>query len=298
MNHIRRVVLYTKNLRYFAQCQFSSESASQCFSEPSRKENTQEGNVSRKKYQEREICLFGPKDMRAPLPGNIGVITSSLFENNDQFMISSNSSKKECDIFTKELPFDRYKNVITQFFSSEGSETTDDRQLTIFSPSDVLECVVQECPRLLCRDFADLFPGREIEKEKLTVITLCQKTRHDMSTWSEEIELEREELIGYFIKAAEDICAKLNEVGYWADFIDPSSGRPYLGPYTNATMFETDERYRHFGFIIEDLGCCKVLSHHLWGTRAFVGSLFTNAPLNSPEIQEIIEKHKSRKIYP
>ncbi|XP_023244837.1 methylmalonic aciduria and homocystinuria type D homolog, mitochondrial-like [Centruroides sculpturatus] len=260
MNHIRRVVLYTKNLRYFTQCQFSSESASQCFSEPSRKENTQEGNVSRKKYQEREICLFGPKDMRAPLPGNIGVITSFLFENN--------------------------------------SETTDDRQLTIFSPSDVLECVVQECPRLLCRDFADLFPGREIEKEKLTVITLCQKTRHDMSTWSEEIELEREELIGYFIKAAEDICAKLNEVGYWADFIDPSSGRPYLGPYTNATMFETDERYRHFGFVIEDLGCCKVLSHHLWGTHAFVGSLFTNAPLNSPEIQEIIEKHKSRKIYP
>lgn len=297
MIRIPRIVLYTKNLRYFAQCQFSSESASQYFAELSTKENTREDKVSRKKCQEREICLFGPKDVRAPLPGNIGVITSTLFENNDKLMISSNSNKKECDIFSTELPFDRYKSVLSQFLSTEDSETTN-RQLNIFLPTDVLECVVQECPKLLCKDFADLFPGRDIDKEKLTVITLCQKTKQDMSAWSEEVELEREELIGYFIKAAEDICAKLNDVGYWADFIDPSSGRPYLGPYTNATMFETDERYRNFGFVIEDLGCCKVLSHHLWGTHAFVGSLFTNAPLNSPEIQEIVERHKSTKIYP
>lgn len=297
MIRIPRIVLYTKNLRYFAQCQFSSESASQYFAELSTKDNTREDKVSRKKCQEREICLFGPKDVRAPLPGNIGVITSTLFENNDKLMISSNSNKKECDIFSTELPFDRYKSVLSQFLSTEDSETTN-RQLNIFLPTDVLECVVQECPKLLCKDFADLFPGRDIDKEKLTVITLCQKTKQDMSAWSEEVELEREELIGYFIKAAEDICAKLNDVGYWADFIDPSSGRPYLGPYTNATMFETDERYRNFGFVIEDLGCCKVLSHHLWGTHAFVGSLFTNAPLNSPEIQEIVERHKSTKIYP
>lgn len=294
MNNIRRIVLYTKNLRYFAQCQFSSESASQYFSDSARKENTQEGNVSKKKYQEREICLFGPRYRHAPLPGNIGIMTSPLFENG-KLMISSSLNIDECDIFTKELPFDRYKNVLSQFISQ--AETADNEQRTISIPSDVLECVVQECPKLLSRDFADLFPGRDIEKETLTVITLCQKTKHDMSSWSEEIELEREELIDYFIKAAEDICTKLIEVGYWADFIDPSNGRTYLGPYTNATMFETDERYRNFGFAIEDLGCCKVLSHHLWGTHAFVGSLFTNAPFNSPEIQEILEKHKSQNIY-
>ena len=54
------------------------------------------------------------------------------------------------------------------------------------------------------------------------------------------------------------MCESLRADGYWADFIDPASGRPYLGPFTNATLFETDGRFRHLGMDVEDLGCCKV----------------------------------------
>ena len=53
----------------------------------------------------------------------------------------------------------------------------------------------------------------------------------------------------------------------------------YLGAYTPATLYETDERYRSFGFDIEDLGCCKVIHHHRWGSHAYVGCLFTTAPV-------------------
>lgn len=106
------------------------------------------------------------------------------------------------------------------------------------------------------------------------------------------VDAERDELMGQFVDVAKDVCLRLQNDGYWADFIDPSSGRPYLGPFTNASLFETDERYRHFGFTIEDLGCCKVISHYRWGTHAFVGVIFTDSPMHSSKLLEILDVFK------
>jgi len=138
-----------------------------------------------------------------------------------------------------------------------------------------------------------LFPDRTGEKSltsggsDLTVITLSQHTRNDMSGWSEAVEMEREELLAKFIAGAKEICNSLKQLGFWADFIDPSSGMPYFGAHTNATLFETDEGYKSLGFDIDDLGCCKVIRHSVWGTNAYVGSLFTNAPMQLPVIQQL-----------
>ncbi|VDP47357.1 unnamed protein product [Soboliphyme baturini] len=66
------------------------------------------------------------------------------------------------------------------------------------------------------------------------------------------------------------------------------SNLPYLGPFTNSSLFDTDERYSHLGFVIEDLGCCKVIKHRLFGTRALVGSIFTTAPLNCDVIDSVM----------
>ncbi len=41
--------------------------------------------------------------------------------------------------------------------------------------------------------------------------------------------------------------------GFWADFIDPSSGTPFYGKHSATTMFETDEKYRLLGYRVEDL---------------------------------------------
>lgn len=157
------------------------------------------------------------------------------------------------------------------------------------SSVDMLECVAVEIPGVMRKEFQDLFPDRDLSRaDQLTAITLSHRTQRDMTSWNEEVEEEREDLLQTFVAGATDICRALQQAGYWADFVDPSSGRPYFGAYTNATLFETDERYRHLGFEINDLGCCKVICHHLWGTHAYVGCLFTDAPIDHRAISQLV----------
>ncbi|VDI30719.1 Hypothetical predicted protein [Mytilus galloprovincialis] len=233
-----------------------------------------------------ELGPFGPLDKRFPLPGHVGLKNNSVKTtmvtqpvlyrepvNIDEFLTKNNLEKRQQEVF------------------QQAQEVIEDQFLGEPSPGDNLECIAQQCPDRLKRDVQDLFPERDLKKTNLTVIVISQKTTNDMSGWSEEVEEERENLLAEFNEAATDICNVLMEAGYWADFIDPSCGKPFLGPHTNATMFETDERYRTFGFEIDDLGCCKVLRHHLWGTHSYVGCLFTDAPLDHPFISAMKAKN-------
>jgi hypothetical protein len=61
----------------------------------------------------------------------------------------------------------------------------------------------------------------------------------------------------------------LKSKSYWGDFIDPSNGKPYYGPSTLNTLFETDERLRYFGINSVDLGCCRVVEHLQYGKRFY-----------------------------
>ena len=113
-----------------------------------------------------------------------------------------------------------------------------------------------------------------------------------------------------FVETAQEVCKNFEEEGFWADFIDPTSGRlvtlnkififiigncfnliqKFNSPYTHAVFYETDERYQKLGFEIVDYGCCKVISHHEWGTKAYVGCILTNASLNGKCVKETIKK--------
>ena len=58
-----------------------------------------------------------------------------------------------------------------------------------------MECCVQDCPSFVKRSLTELFSGNGFKREdSLTVLTVSQKTKHDMATWSEEVENERESL--------------------------------------------------------------------------------------------------------
>jgi len=264
---------------------------------------------------------LGAGDARFPLPGQMGIgqVDQEAGEETSETAPLFLGGPRPSDLLTVQLPFDRHVDVFHQLKHQiptlmkersreaklEPTETLEQRLLhgpdytpetapivADNAPSDayLLECRFFDCPTLLKKDFNALFPTMDFTSSNFTVITLCQKTVNDMMGWSEEIEAEREELLHYFFDAAQSMAETLKAAGFWADFIDPSSGKPFLSAHSSATMLETDDRFRHLGFEIEDLACCKVVRHHQWGTHAYVGCVFTTAPMGHPVIKEISAK--------
>jgi hypothetical protein len=245
-----------------------------------------------------------PTDRRFPLPGLVGSMDFQQKQATHPVepLTVRRVLQYDVDILVAELPHERQSTIFEQFItvnkqlqpaeqmsnkpSAESSENTSS------SPFDRLECVAYDCPFLLRKDFFDLFPNCQLYKsQSLTVITICQRTVVDK-------KLEQEDgstaLIDDFLLAATDLCQVLHTAGYWADFIDPTSGRPYLSSHTVANVYEVDERYRHFGFEIEDGvagGQCRVLRHHALGSRPFIGCVFTSAPSSHPVIASLSLTH-------
>lgn len=77
-----------------------------------------------------------------------------------------------------------------------------------------------------------------------------------------------------FIIAAKNICEKLRSSGYWADFINPFSGRPYFSPLSLNELYETDEKFRCLDFQISEIQDCKVISSNDTSPKKFVGEKF------------------------
>jgi len=229
---------------------------------------------------------FDPYDqMKFPLPGNSGVVFSTHKNpplplplptapiKQENFVLESRTAHEtQCDIMTQH---------VSQAAQTSGTTVQDKATLDV-------ELRVQDCPMLVRKDFQDLFPQYNVMRGDFTVVTICQKTDSDMSTWSEKVDEERDDLYKLYSDTARELCQTLQNAGFWADFIDPCSGKPHLGPHTTDSLFETDERYRHFGFEIEDLGCCKIIKHHRWGAKSYVGSIFTNAPVDAPILMDLV----------
>lgn len=230
---------------------------------------------------------FGPQDQRFQLPGNVG-FDNHLKGTAEQQRHTQTLLKGIPDVLTAPSSTDRHQlilaQMLTEYAALESSTEPVGKVEQYFEHSNV-ECAIQSCPELLKKDFQSMFP--EAPSNGMMVVTVTQRTENDMTSWSQEVNLEREQLLDKFIAGAKEICYALQKEGFWADFIDPSSGLAFFGTYTNNTLFETDERYRHLGFQIEDLGCCKVIKHALWGTQAFVGTVFTNAPANSAVMRKL-----------
>ncbi|KAJ4924334.1 hypothetical protein JOQ06_000574 [Pogonophryne albipinna] len=90
-----------------------------------------------------------------------------------------------------------------------------------------------------------------------------------------------------FVSGAKEMCFALWTAGYWADFIDPTTGEAFFASPSSQTKLRTEEELRDLGFHIEVSGSCTVIRHILRGTSLFVGTVFTNAPAHSAAIARL-----------
>lgn len=251
-----------------------------------------ESNIN---WPDPQLGVLGPTDPAFSLPGNIGTSLSGELPEGT----SRQPASKDGHPDVLYSPTNRDRQVSTLYNAHDFIKYTPGSDVNVCS--DILdsfpplpgmmgvELEMHEAPILLRKQMKDLFPAQNLESGPFTIITLAQQTENDMSKWSSQVEEERDQKIEHFIQAAKEICGRLREDGFWADFIDPCSGTPFYGPHVNTTMFETDEKYRLLGFRIEDLGCCKVISSAKYGRNVFVGCVVTNASKKSVVLEEILE---------
>jgi len=245
-------------------------------------------------WPDTQFGVVSRKDKNFTLPGNIGPNPSGTL---DQLLVPPPS--KQPDILSS--PTVKESQVHALYNANDFIRYTDGSGEAVFaSPrllgafpalpsSEMMDLEVHTAPTLLRKELGELFPEQDLTAGPLSIITMSIMTEHDMSTWSEEVEAEREKLTEHTVISCKEICGRLKDDGYWADFIDPCSGTPHFSAHSNTTMFETDEKFRLLGFRIEDLGCCKVIHHNKFGRHVFVGCIVTNAAAGSDAVDNIVE---------
>jgi len=244
-------------------------------------------------WPETKLGVFAKKDKNFSLPGDICPNPTGKL---DLLCDPPPSSKLDITSVKESQVHALYNaNDFIRYTPGSGPEVFVDPDAwegTEFPPLpslDNMDLEAQTCPTLLRREFDLMFPERDLAQGPLSVITMTIMTEHDMSTWSEEVDAEREKLTEHTVINCKELCGRLRDDGYWADFIDPCSGTPHFAPHTNTTLFETNERMKLLGFNIDDLGCCKVISHKRFNRYCFVGVIVTDAAAGSDSVENIVQ---------
>lgn len=219
---------------------------------------------------------FGPQDQRFQLPGNVG-FDCHLEGVADQKKPPVH--KTVPDVLTAPSSTERHQFILAQFVNEFhgklGPISTRVHKAEDYFNQTETDCSISSCPELLKKDLELLFPSAP--PTAITVVTVTQK----------EAQQDKDQLRNRFVNGAKEMCFALWTAGYWADFIDPTTGAAFFASPSNQTTLRTEEELRHLGFHIEVSASCTVIRHILRGTPMFVGTVFTNAPTQSTTIARL-----------
>ncbi|KAG1945881.1 metabolism of cobalamin associated Da [Pimephales promelas] len=164
---------------------------------------------------------FGPQDQRFQLPGNVGF---DCHLKGTELQMKVPVHRTVPDVLTTPSSAERHEFILAQFVNEyQGKEVSLMAQRVskaehYFSQSNV-ECSMHSCPELLKKELELFFPVMPMSP--ITVVTVTQKNQ----LGTEELNRDQEELLDHFVSGAKEICFTLWRGGYWADFINPLSGK-------------------------------------------------------------------------
>uniref|UniRef100_A0A0X3P210 Methylmalonic aciduria and homocystinuria type D homolog n=1 Tax=Schistocephalus solidus TaxID=70667 RepID=A0A0X3P210_SCHSO len=216
--------------------------------------------------------ILGPIDSvnpKFPLPGAVAVYFAS-----NEFKVPLTPAA----VTIPKVAYERYASIMSEVQGMLENEVIPIAPVIPSLKTDLMEFRVHACPIILKRDLNPFFSGRDFSRTNLTVITVSRRTQPDASEL-----LDRENFVDYFLEAAINICGSLKEMGYWADFIDPCTGEPFVGFHNSVGVSEDSKHNQplpNLSLSIDAVGCCQVLRYPLasGGNDFFVGTVFTDAP--------------------
>jgi hypothetical protein len=85
-------------------------------------------------------------------------------------------------------------------------------------------------------------------------------------------------MFSQFMEFGDEVCQKIRQAGYWADYIDPCSGLPMLTKCCNKVYSEVDGMECLLNYKAYNAGFCKVLTHPRWGSAVYPATMFCYAP--------------------
>lgn len=88
--------------------------------------------------------------------------------------------------------------------------------------------------------------------------------------------------------AARDISDRLMSLGYWADFLNPFSGRPYFFPRDGSILYKQDSRFRGVNMRLSNLNDCVLIAAEENDSTCFSGTIFCTAPNNYTQLVELL----------
>lgn len=88
--------------------------------------------------------------------------------------------------------------------------------------------------------------------------------------------------------AAREITTRLRLHGYWADFMNPFSGKPFYSWANGKNLYKVDDRFRGLNMKIFKVNDCVIISPDS-AEQAFSGTIYTNAPTDYFQLRSIID---------